>query len=209
MAKKPQDPLSRDIDEIRTSIEGWQDRLFHLWKVVFKKIKTKLKSVVSFVEKLVKEAGRIVATVGKSVVDKIIGAARVLTNVLDRVPNLIRAALRLGKKLISIIVKATDPSKIIGTLKRLVTRYINMIREIYKFILEFVSQLDVLGFAFSIINTFKTVLRLIVSWITDVTGAAGAIKKVQMMLKKIVKAMKVEIRQAIKTSKKAARLKAA
>lgn len=209
MAKKPKDPLTRDLDEIRTSIEGWQTQLFHLWKVVFKKIKSKLKSAVSFFDKVVTEGRRIASTVGSKVIDKIVDAAKRLGFLLERIPQLLKNAHRLGKKILSIIAKAADPSKIIGTMKRLVTRYINMIKEIYRFLFDFLSYIDALGAALAIINTFKTVLRLVLSWIADVTGVMSVLRKISNMVRKIVKKMKVEIRDAIKTSKKAARLKAA
>lgn len=208
-AKGPQSAMDKSIDRIEASILKWQDRLFDLWKVVFKKIASRLKATVSFIAKVVKNAATLVATVGKKAVKMIESAGNYIETVLQRVPVLVKKTMRFGAKVLDIIARGGDPKRLVGTLKRMVTRYVNMVREIYRYVLDFMTQLDVLGMALTIVNTFKNVLRLVVSWIVEVSGADSAVRKAKSLLRKVVKALKIEIRDAIKMGKEASRLKPA
>ncbi len=202
-------PMDKSVDEIEAYINQWQSRLFNLWKVVFKKVAAKLKSTVFFVSRVLKETGKIVSTVGKKVVETMQRSVSFIEDTLKRTPMLIKMALRFGSKIIAVIRKGMEPKKLAGTLKRMVTRYANMVRRIATSVTDFLKEIDVLGGVLSIVNAFKTALSFIVPWILEVASVSSAIRKVSSLLRKVVKLMKTEVRDAVKMSKKASRLKPA
>lgn len=202
-------PMDKSVEEIEAHIHKWQARLMDLWKNIFKKVAAKLKSTVFFVSRVLKDAAKIVATVGKKVVDTMQGAVRFIQDTLSRTPMLIKKALRFGSKVLDVIRKGGDPKKLAGTLKRMVTRYANMVRQIARSVTDFLKELDVLGGVLSVVNAFKTVLSFIVPWILEVASVSAAIRKVTSLLRKVVKALRTEVRDAVKMSKKASRLKPA
>ncbi|MEW9920222.1 hypothetical protein AB2B41_11435 [Marimonas sp. MJW-29] len=199
------DPTKKYLE----AVDKYQSRLTQLWKVIFKRVASSLKALVSFMKKLVAVAKQIATVVGKSVIDKFLQAANMVQGLLSRIPNLLKAALRLGKKIIELIRKAADPNKILGTLKKLFIKYIKMLKEIYAQIIEMVKQLDVLGTVLTIISNFKSALQLMFSWIAEVTRANDAVNKARKLLKKAMKEMKSEMKQATVLRKEVMKLKAA
>lgn len=205
MAKQANDPTA----PVLRAVETYQQRLFHLWKVVFKQINAKFSTATKFFDNLVTKGHEIASKVGQAVVDRILGLKDRVFGALEAVPNIVKSALRLGNKIISLIRKAVDPNRIIGTLKRLFMRYVKMLREVFGWVSDFFSALNPLGAALAIVNTFRNVLRLVVSWIGEVSGANSAVKKAKSLLKRVVKAMKVEIKEAVRLRKDVLKLKPA
>ncbi|MGC1505960.1 MAG: hypothetical protein WA782_17700 [Sulfitobacter sp.] len=199
------DPTKKFLD----ATEKYQERLLNLWKVVFKKVSAHLKSMVSFVRKVVNVGKELAATVGKSVVDKVVGAGQMVEEMITTIPNLLKVALLLGKRIIAKIKKAVDPNEVIAPLKKLFTRYVRLIKEIFAFVTNLIQQLDILGAVFGVISTFQSVLRLIFSWIADVTGAKDGALKAKKMLKKVWKEMKKEVKEAELLRKQVMKLKVA
>ncbi len=191
------------------AVEAYQGRIFELWKVVFKKINSKFSTATKFFDNIVNRGEEIASKVGQAVVNKIIGFKERVFNALKVVPAIVKSALRLGNKIIGLIRRAADPNRIIGMLKRLFQRYVKMLKDIYGHVADFYEVLNPLSAALAIVNTFKNVLRLLVSWVTDVSGANSAVKKAKSLLKKVVKAMKQEIKQAILLRKQVLKLKPA
>ena len=205
MATPANDPTA----PVLRAVENYQKRLFELWKVVFKKIDSKFKTATKFFDNIVTKGEEIASKVGKAVVDKIIGYRDTVFGALDTVPTIVKSALRLGNKIIALIRKAADPNKIINTMKRLFMRYVKMLKDIFALVKQFFDALNPLGAALAIVNTFRNVLRLVVSWITEVSGANSAVKKAKSLLKRVVKAMKQEIKEAILLRKKVLKMKPA
>ena len=50
-------------------------------------------------------------------------------------------------------------------------------------------------------HAFASVLQLIFRWIRDVTGILSAVKKAKALLKKVVKTLRLEVKQAIRLLK--------
>ena len=84
-----------------------------------------------------------------------------------------------------------------------------MVKEIFGRISEMAKQLDVLGPMLSIINSFKNALRMIFSWIKEVTRINDAVVKTKRLLKKVIKEMKKEVKEAEKMRKEVMKLKIA
>lgn len=199
------DPTKKYLE----AVERYQANLFKLWKVTFKKAASSLKALIGFLKNVTKAAAQLAATVGKKVVDRVLAAGQYVEEMVSKIPLVVKAALRLGKKIIQLIRKAVDPNKIIGTLKKLFVRYVKMLREIFGYIQEMAKQLDVLGTVLMVINSFKRVLQVMLSWIADVTRANDAVVKVKRMLKKVIKEMRRELKEAEKMRKEVVRLKPA
>lgn len=189
--------------------QKYQTKLHYLWKTVFKKVNSILRSLVSFLNKFITEAAKMIPAVGKSVVNRVIDVGQGIIRLIQNIPNAIKQALRYGKKIISLISKATDPNKIISTLKKLFNRYVRMIQEIYGWINELATNLDIIGTAFSVVNTFKRVLQALFSWISEITRANDAALKAKRMLKKVQKEIKKDKKELIKLRKDVMRLKKA
>ncbi len=191
------------------AVERYQARLFEIWKSIFKRISSKFSAARGFFDNMVTKGHEIASKVGQAVVSRIVAFRETIFGTLDYVPAAVKSALRLGNKIIALIRKATDPNRIIGTLKRLFMRYVKMLREIFAQIQSMMQALSPLSAALAIVNTFKNVLRLMVSWVTQVSQANSAVKKAKSLLKKVVKAMKVEIKEAIRLRKQVLKLKPA
>lgn len=199
------DPTKTFLD----ATHRYQERLFDLWKVVFKKVKTMLKTMVSFVTNVISKAKELALVVGKAVIDKVVDFGSAVVGFIETIPITLKSALRLGKKIIALIEKATDPARIVSTLKKLFSRYMRQIREIYDGIVNFVSQLEILGTIFSVVSSFKQALRALFSWITDVTRANDGVVRAKRLLKKIIKQMRLEVKAADKLRKQVMKLKIA
>ncbi|GAA6175675.1 hypothetical protein [Sulfitobacter pacificus] len=198
-----EDPTKKFLD----ATEKFQERLHKLWKVVFKKVSSHLKSMVSFIRQVVNVAKELAATVGKSVVDKVLRAGQVVEATITALPILLKTTLLLGKRIIAVIKKALDPKAVIVALKKLFARYVRMLIQIFVYITNLIQELDILGTVFSIIGTFQSVLRMIFSWITEVTGAKAGTAKAQGLLKKVWKEMKKEVKEAQLLRKEVMKLK--
>lgn len=107
------------------------------------------------------------------------------------------------------IKKATNPAKVINPVKRLVARLISMFRVIFNFVKQLLEAVDPIGRIVGIICTFINVLRLVISWITDVTGVNKARKTVQAILKRIQKGLSKGFKEATKLAKASGKLKPA
>ncbi|MGF1444694.1 MAG: hypothetical protein ACFBRM_00665 [Pikeienuella sp.] len=191
------------------AVQTYQVRLFQLWKMVFKKINSKFSSAKGFFQNAFTRGVEIASKVGKSVVNTVVTVGQRVLAAVDTVPGLARQALRLGNKIIGLIMKAADPNKIIAQMKKHFVRYVRMLREIFAWVTDFLAALNPLGTALSVINGFKVVLRFVADWITDVGSAVGAVKKAKSLLKRVVKEMRKEVKEAILLRKQVLKLKPA
>ncbi len=204
--------MQQENDPTQKFLEATQKHqtlLHYLWKTVFKKVNSILKSMASFLTKFIAEASKMIVIVGKAVVNRVVEVGQKIIRLITQIPNALKTALRFGKKIIALINKATDPNKIISALKKLFSRYVKMLQEIFGYITELASQLDVIGTAFSIVYTFKSVLQAMFSWISEVTRANDAAAKARRMLKKVLKEMKKDMKELVKLRKEVKKLKVA
>jgi hypothetical protein len=204
--------MAQDNDPTQKFLEAtekYQSLFQHLWKVVFKKLNSNIKSLTSFLTKFIAQAKDLVTTVGKAVVDKVVSIGQSIMRLIVAIPRALKDVLRFGKKIIVLIKKAIDPNQIINTLKKLFSRYVRMLREIFGYISELVTHLNVIGTALSVVNTFKLVLQAMFSWIRDITGANDAVMRAKRMLTKVIKQMKKEVKEAEKMRKEVMKLKVA
>ncbi|MCX7558002.1 hypothetical protein OS190_00380 [Sulfitobacter sp. F26204] len=199
------DPTQRYLE----ATQKYQTKLHYLWKTVFKKVNSILRTLTSFLNKFIAEAAKMIAIVGKAAVNKVIDVGQRIIQLVAQIPNALKQGLRYGRKIISLITKAKDPNKIISTLKKLFARYVRMIQEIHGWINDLASNLDVIGTAFSVVNAFKRLLQAMFSWITEITRANDAALKVKRLLKKVQKEIKKDKKELIKLRKDVMRLKKA
>lgn len=199
------DPTQKFLE----ATERYQTILTRLWKVVFKKVASIMRALTSFLTKFIAQAKDLVTTIGKKAVNTLIGTGQRLIDLIQGTPNRLKAAIRFGKKIVALIKKAVDPNKIINTLKKLFRRYVQMIQDIANFVSELISNLDIIGTALGVVNTFKRVLQMMFAWIADVTRANDAALKAKRMLKKVQKDMKREVKEAIKLRREVMKLKVA
>ena len=199
------DPFAKFSD----ATERYQSTLTDLWKNVFKKLYSYLKPMIAFGSKLIAKTKDLVHAVGATVIKSFERAYNKITGMLRYIPELIKKALKLGAQIVATIAKAADPRKVIATLKKLFARYVAMLQEIFEAVTDFVDQLDILGKALAVVEKAKSVLQYMLSWIKEVSGAAGAVKKARDLLTKTIKTMKVEIKEATQLSREVAKLKPA
>lgn len=202
---KDNDPTKKFAD----ATARYQKRLLDLWKSVLKKVFSRIKPMVSFVSTLIKQGAQLVGKIGKAVFQTIERAYDVILRAIDAIPTLIKRVLRLGDKILTLLGKAADPTKVFKALKSLFSRYVSLLKEVFAKIVDFMVQLDVLGRALAVINGLKAMLRLIFAWIVDVTRAVDAIGKAKKLLKTVIKEMKAEMKEATKLRKEVMQLKAA
>lgn len=202
MAKKD-DPTQKFL----VAIQKYQAFLQRLLKAVFKKVFTFVKTVVTFVKKLIAEAGKLAATIGKSALDQLKKLGPRLMNMAALILNMLKAAIRLGQRLVSMIKKGADPNKVIQVLKKLFASYVRMMKDLFVRITEFLQILDLIGAVLKVVDNVKRVLQMIFAWITEVSGAKAVVTKSTQMLKKVMTEFKKELREAEKLRGEAMKLK--
>jgi hypothetical protein len=189
------------------AVETYQSRLFELWKGLFKKIASKFSGAAKFFDNVVAKGHEIASKVGQAVVDGIVAYTERVFGALEAIPALARRAIRLGNRIIALIRRAADPNRILGTLKKLFSRYVKMLKDIFGWLRDFYEALDPLGKALAVVNTFRNVLRLVVKWVGQVSGANSAVRKAKGLVKKVVRAMQREIRDAVRMRREVLRLR--
>lgn len=199
------DPLQR----VAKATETYQDHLQDLWKGGLKKLASELKPMIAFGANLIRQGKAIVGTIGASVMKTIETAYAAITRALKAIPDLVKAALDVGRKILALVAKAANPGKVAGALKKLFARYVALMKEIVSYVAWFVNELDVLGKALAVVEKFKSVLKFVASWIADVSGALGAVKKAKALLVKVQKTLKGALKEALTLQKDVAKLKAA
>ena len=179
------------------AVTRYQETLGHLLKKVFRKIASTVAPLRRFVDPLAARAKEIGSTVGKAVVDRVLAAARAVLGAVDAVPEALRVAVRLGKKILALVGSAADPARVAGTVKRLFTRYVRLFRDILAAVGDLLGQLSPLETALGVIASLRHVLGTAFAWIADVTGAASAVKKIKAMVRKAVKAIRRKVKEAV------------
>jgi len=186
----------------------YQARMTQMLKVVFKKIASETRTLIRFGDMILAYGEEIAGKVGKSVVQAIGSAYTVVKRLLQAIPKAIKAVLRMGNKIIALLRKAADPKKIIASLKKLFTRYVRMVLEVFGNVQDFFAQLNILEKALAVVSRFSAVLRMIVAWIADVSGAYNGVRKAKSLLKSLVRVMKKEAKELRQLQRDVARLKA-
>jgi len=197
------------VAKFADATDEYQDVLSDLWKGVFKKVDSALKPMIAFGSKLISKGKDIARTVGLSVMKTIESAFKAVTGMLKSIPALIKRALALGKEIIALVRKAADPGKVVKALRKLFSRYVAMLREIFSAVSQFIDQLDAMGTALAVVEKFKTVLQFVVSWIGEVSGASGAVKRARGVLATAHKSLSASVRKAEKLNKEVMKLKPA
>ncbi len=187
--------------------QRYQSILHSLWKTTFKKIATYLKSVISFIDKVIAQATEIAAKIGKAAIDLIVKAGTAIKVGVNALIALIRGTLKFGEALLKHLRKGLDPKRLIPELKKRFARYMLKVKSIFDQVREFLSQMDILSTVLGTISQFKNILRLIISWIVEVTRANDAVMKVKRLLTKTLKAIRKEIKESVKLRKQVLQLK--
>jgi len=183
--------------------------LMTLFKSVIGKLRTMLKSFLQFVKKVRSAIKEIAAKVGKSVVNMLVAASDKVTALLATLERMFTNAIKFADKILKTILNAADPAKILKAVKALVARYVSIVREIFSRLQDILAVLDPVGAALKAIDTFRLMLQLVISWITEVSGASSAVNKARSLVKKAVKTLKAELKTVTELVKDTAALKPA
>ena len=201
--ENPLKPVSDMVDKLAKVLDD-------LIKGVIGKISSILKPLFDLLDQVKSAGSRIAETVGKKVIDRLLGMADTLTDFLPDFEAEAKAAAKAAKKILDTVKKAAAaPAKVFAVVKKLVARFAAMFRKIVSMIAQILKYLNPIGAALAVINSFKAVLRLVFNWIAQVSGALSAVKKVQDMVKKIARTRANELKTVTKLVKETAKLKPA
>lgn len=176
---------------------------------VLKKLKPMIAPARSFFDELIKNGKEIASKVGDQVLDTI---KSFLDEVFDVVPALqamVKSALKLGDKILTMIAKAADPMKVLKAVKKLLARFVQLMRQIFARVTDFLSRISPVLAVLSVINSMKALLQVVFRWIAGVTKASSVVKKVGNVMKKAEKALKIEVKEANKLLKEVNKLRPA
>ena len=154
-----------------------------------------------FLRNIQAAAKSLAQTVGKAAAQAATGALQQILSLIDQIELTMKAMLKMGKRVLATIRKTADKNRVVRILKTVIRRYIQMFRQIWSWICDFHDQLDLLGNTMAVIRKMRQVLQLAFSWIDDVTQVVSALKRTRTLLKKTIKAMRIEVKDAIKLAR--------
>ncbi|EBA18673.1 hypothetical protein RSK20926_13159 [Roseobacter sp. SK209-2-6] len=196
------DPVKR----VAKDVETLHKRITYYLKTVWKRVRGLLAPLRNFLKKILKVVKKIVATVGKKAVDTLVKAATKLLDLFDRVEALLKTMFLLGKRILNTIKKEADKTKLVRTLKTVIRKYVQAMRKVFGWVNEIWRELDILNRALMILDTFRGVLQIIFRWIAEVAVVLNTLKRAKQLLKSVWKALKKEIKDAIKLGKEVAKM---
>ncbi|OBY26264.1 hypothetical protein [Leisingera sp. JC1] len=199
-------PSNDPVEFVEKAVDKLHARMFYYLKTVWKRIRALLTPLSKFLKNVISGAKSLAKTVGKAAVKQVTSAAQFILKLIDRVELTLKNLVKLGKRILDTIRKNKDRSRVIRILKTVIRKYVEMIRQVWGWVQEIWDELGVLDTALSIISRFASVLQLIFRWIRDVTGILDAVKKAKALLKKVVKTLRLEVKQAIRLLKDVAKL---
>ena len=186
-----------------------RNRLLQFLRSVWNKVKSLMRSVMKFLNKLKSAAKSIIGVIGKSAYNKLVNIANTLMIKFPIIEKLANNALKMADQILAFIKKAADPNKAIKFVKKFVTRFVKMFRQVFAFVKDVLDAISPLDAALSVLSKFVMVLKMMISWITDVTGVLSAVKKIKSMLRKAFKELKAGLKEAVQLAKEAGKLKPA
>jgi hypothetical protein len=183
--------------------------LIQLVKGVFNKIKSLMRSILTFLNRVKSAAKELIGAIGKTAFNSIMALANRLMIAFPLAEKMATLALKTADRLLAFIKKTTDPNKAIKTVKKLVTQLVKQFRMAVHWVKELISVLKPLTTVLAIVSKAALVLRMIISWIADVSGVLTAVKKVKALLIKIMKILRTGLKEATTLAKEAGKLKPA
>ena len=199
-ANDPLKPIEKGVVKIH-------DALTRYLKAYIKKLSSMIGPLASFVKEVTSAAKQLIRVVGKAAVETFIKAANRFLRIIGRLLSEAKGLLQFAKRILKMIGKATDPARIIKVLLTLLRKFSKLFKTIVQNVIELLSQIDVLGPVLKIIATFKTVLQLMLSWISRITGVVSLLQKAKTIVKKLVKVLKAELKELVQLVKEAGRIK--
>ncbi|WP_027258245.1 MULTISPECIES: hypothetical protein [Leisingera] len=199
-------PSNDPVEFVEKGVSKLHARMLYYLKTVWKRIRALLTPLSKFLKNLISGAKSLAKTVGKTAVKQVTSAAQFILKLIDRVEQVLKSLVKLGKRILDTIRKNADRTRVIRILKTVIRKYVEMIRQVWSWIREIWDELGVLDTALSVISRFASVLQLVFRWIRDLTGILGAVKKVKSLLKKVLKTLRLEVKEAIRLLKDVAKL---
>ncbi|KIC31124.1 hypothetical protein [Leisingera sp. ANG-M6] len=199
-------PSNDPVEFVEKGIDRLHTRVLFYLKKVWKRVRSLLMPLRKFMKKMLSAAKSIAKTAGKKAVAQVTSAGQTVLNLLDRVEQMLKTMIKLGQRILDTIRKNTDRSRLVRVLKTVVRKYVEMFRQVWGWVQEIWEQIGVLDTALSILNRFASVLQIVFGWIKELTTILGGVKKVKGMLKKVVKTLRLEMKDAIRLLKDTAKL---
>ncbi|KIC12151.1 hypothetical protein RA19_02570 [Leisingera sp. ANG-M1] len=199
-------PSNDPVEFVEKGVSKLHARVIFYLKKVWKRVRSLLMPLRKFMKKMLSAAKSIAKTAGKKAVSQVTSAGQTVLNLLDRVEQMLKSMIKLGQRILDTIRKNTDRSRLVRVLKTVVRKYVEMFRQVWGWVQEIWEQIGVLDTALSILNRFASVLQIVFGWIKELTTILGGVKKVKGMLKKVVKTLRLEIKEAIRLLKDVAKL---
>ena len=199
-ANDPLKPIEKGILKIHTSLTQYL-------KAYIKKLTSMIGPVAAFVKQVTSAAKQLINVVGKTAVETFIKAATRFLRVLKRLVVEAKVLIQFAQRILKLIRKATDPARIIKVLNTLLRKFSKLFKTFVQNVMELLSEIDVIGPVLKIIDTFRRVLQLMISWISKITGVASVLQKAKTIIKKLVKLLKREVKELIQLVKESGRIK--
>lgn len=190
------------------TFENYETILMDLFRQVAKKVKSKLAGSVAFLEQLAGAAVEIGKKIGNKAIAKVGGMIGQLVGAVDGLPALIKRALKMVRKVLVVLRSKLDPAAMGKRVIALSKKFFRVFREVIEAVLSVYDAIDPIDKVLSVINAAKMMLKMMFAWIVGVTGAASALKRSKMVIKKfqrrLVKLMKELMRMPRKIRQLAA-----
>lgn len=199
---EPNDPTT----EITRAVRKIEARLVHFLDTLLKKLKSLLAPLTGVLKKVLAVAEDIAATVGEKVLDQLVDTGARVLDFLGAFKAAIKAALKLAARILATLRKSVDPVKTVKALKTVLAKFIKAFRRIAGRLIDLYGELEIVETGFRAIASFRLALQKAFRWIGEISGAAAAARKVMTILKKLTKALKLEVKEAVRFGKRAARL---
>ncbi len=199
-------PSNDPVEFVERGIEKFHTRVIFYLKKVWKRVRSLLMPLRKFMKKMLTSAKTIAKTAGKKAVSQVTSAGQTVLNLLDRVEQMLKTMVKLGQRILDTIRKNTDRSRLVKVLKTVIRKYVEMFRQVWGWVQEIWEQIGVLDTALMILNRFASVLQIIFGWIKELTAILGGVKKVKGLLKKVVKTLRLEMKEAIRLLKDVVKL---
>ncbi len=198
------------LKPIHDKVSRIRDRLEYVISFVLNASNAVLEGLRKFLKNIKANLGAIQEKIGKSVANMLIKQGEALLSLMGDLRKSATEAKKLALKVLSAIEKAAkEPQKIFKAVKAKVARLASVFRNVVSFIKTLASLIKPIAFALALIDTFKMVLKLMLKWITDVSGIAKGVKQVESSVKKAVKMLGAELKNVTKLVKEANALKPA
>ena len=186
-------------------VESVQARMKAFVSTVLKKMQGYMVQLAKFIGKIVSVAKDIAQVAGKSAVNAIVKAGKMVMKLPGEITKLGKDALKMGAKIVATLAAAADPRKVVKAVKGLLQKFATLLNTILAKLKELMSHLDVLAPAFKALEAVKSLLQFMFSWIKEVSGINTLVKKLRQLLKTAMISFRDSLKEVSIASKQLAK----